>query len=130
MGRPANGALSQDRLLPALKEAIDAVRIAHPVNGTNPAHRRALRAMIRDNREAVLSFKVLYNLGRERRDWFLELLAHELQVPLADLQSPWLDNVRANGPLRGGFRDRGIVVDHDITDPRTQDEALDLELRR
>lgn len=103
--RPAEGELSQDQLLPELKAAIDAVRIAHPVNGPNPSARRTLRRLIRENAVGVRSFKVLYNLGRERRDWFLELLAHELKLPVADLRSPWLDDNRANGPVRGGHSD-------------------------
>jgi hypothetical protein len=105
MGRPANGALSQDKLLPALKEAIDAVRIAHPVNGPNPSARRALRRLINENADGVQSFKVLYNLGKERREWFLELLAHETGASLDQLRSPWIDNNRANGPLKGGHAD-------------------------
>lgn len=99
--------MSQDKLYPVLRDAIDAVRIAHPVLGTNAAHRRALRKLIRENADGVRSFKVLYNLGQERRDWFLELLAHELGITLAELQSPWKDDVRANGPLKGGHADRG-----------------------
>jgi hypothetical protein len=111
MGRPRNDALSQEGLLAELKAAIDAVRIAHPVNGPNPAARRTLRRLIRDNQNGVQSFKVLYNLGRERRMWFLELLAHEMGLNLADLTSPWKDDFRANGPLKGGHADRGKLVD-------------------
>ncbi len=107
MGRPAHGPLSQDDLLAELKVSIDAVRIAHPVNGPNPAARRTLRKLIRDNPAGVQSFKVLYNLGKDRRNWFLELLAHEMGLSLADLRSPWKDDFRANGPLKGGFADRG-----------------------
>lgn len=97
--------MSQNDLLPKLKAAIDAVRIADPVKGPNPSARRTLRRLISENASAVTSFKVGYNLGRERRDWFLEFLAHELAIPLADLQSPWLDDNRANGPVKGGHAD-------------------------
>ena len=106
MGRPRNGALSQDKLLVELKAAIDAVRIAHPINGPNPGARRTLKKLITDNLAGVQSFKVLYNLGRERRMWFLQLLAHEMGLNLADLTSPWKDDFRANGPLKGGHADR------------------------
>ena len=107
MGRPRGGPLSQDKLLAELKTAIDAVRIAHPVNGPNPAARRTLRKLITDNPEGVRSFKVLYNLGAARRAWFLVLLANVLGLNLADLTSPWKDDFRANGPLKGGHADRG-----------------------
>lgn len=105
MGRPRDDTLSQDGLLPVLKKAIDAARIAHPVDGANPAARRSLRRLIDNNADGVRSFKVLYNLGKARRDWFLEYLAHEHGLSLAVLQSPWKDNVRANGPVKGGHSD-------------------------
>ena len=105
MGRPAHGPLSQDDLLVELKTAIDAVRISHPVKGPNPAARRRLKALIRDNPRGVQSFKVLYNLGRERGRWFLVLLSDELGVPISSITSPWKDDGRANGPLKGGFSD-------------------------
>ena|SRR6188472_62675 len=105
--RPARGELPQDDLLAELKPAIDAVRIAHPVHGPNPSARRKLRRLITENPAGVRSFKVLYNLGRERGYWFMELAAHELGVEPRSIISPWKDDWRANGPLKGGHADRG-----------------------
>lgn len=97
------GAIAQPELLSRLKRAIDAAMIAHPTRGTNPAARRTIRSLIRENPESALSFKVAYNLGRQRRAWLGALLREELgdERVLRDW-SPWLDDTRANGPLVEG----------------------------
>lgn len=100
--------MSQNQLVIELKRAIDTARIAHPARGMNPAARRTLRKLIEDNQSNTFAFKVLYNLGRERRDWLLKLVEHETNQPRSAFlpaESPWLDNTRANGPLVGGFQD-------------------------
>jgi hypothetical protein len=98
----------QDHVLAALQVAIDEARIADPVRGPRPHARRKIRRILRDHPEQARSFKVLYNLGRERREWLITLMEHDSGKPrdvLLGHDSPWLDDTRANGPLEGGHAD-------------------------
>lgn len=70
--------ISQESLVRELKPAIDAVRIADPIRGVNPAARRRLRRLISENPTSVRSFKVLYNIGQERSEWLQPLIDAEL----------------------------------------------------
>jgi hypothetical protein len=70
--------LPQDDLVPALRDAIDAVRIADPLRGPSPAARRKLRRMIRENPHGVRTPHVLHNIGKARAQWLALLVEVEL----------------------------------------------------
>lgn len=70
--------MSQAALVRELKPAIDAVRIADPVGGVHPSARRRLRRLIRENPTSIQSFHVLYNIGRERKQWLEPLIVDVL----------------------------------------------------
>lgn len=99
---------TQTEVLALLRKAIDGARIADPVHGTSTHARRKIKEIAREHPEELRSFRVLYNLGRTRREWLLDLLAHETgqtRGELLGVDSPWLDDTRANGPLAGGHGD-------------------------
>lgn len=112
--------MTQKQVLAELRRAIDGARVADPVNGPNPHARRRIREIVRENPEAVRSFRVMYNLGRVRREWLLDLLTHDTgqtRGEILGVDSPWLDDVRANGPVLGGHADTG--AEGSAADPET-----------
>jgi len=74
------GTRSQEQLIPELKDAVDAARIADPVNGLDPLARHRLADLVQRDFDSVCSFKVQHNLGSERRDWLRSFVLHEFDV--------------------------------------------------
>lgn len=70
--------LPQHRLVPELRDAIDAVRIADPLRGPSPAARKKLRRLIRENPHSIGTLHVRHNIGRIRAEWLDPLIAQEL----------------------------------------------------
>lgn len=111
MGKPAIDTMSQKKLFTEVQTLIDSARIAHPLRGTDPAARRKLRRLIRENPTSIRSFHVFHNLGKDRREWLMAVISAELGTPMAELErwdpraDPWLDDERANGSLIGGHND-------------------------
>lgn len=70
--------LPQSELVPELREAIDAVRIADPLRGPSAASRRKLRRLIRENPRSIQTVHVRHNVGKVRMEWLAPLIASEL----------------------------------------------------
>lgn len=70
--------LPQSELVPELRNAIDAVRIADPIRGPSPAARRRLRRLIRENPRSIRTIHVAHNVGKVRMDWLEPLIEAEL----------------------------------------------------
>jgi len=72
--------LTQDELIAELVDAIDVVRIAHPLYGSPPSARKRLRRLIKENPTSVRRPRVLHNIGKARAEWLAPLVEAELST--------------------------------------------------
>lgn len=70
--------LTQDELLPAVRELVDAARIADPLHGPSAGARKRLRQLIRENPHSIQALHVRHNIGKVRAEWLDKVIAAEL----------------------------------------------------